>query len=156
MIRSTFVVDEQGAVEVAQYNVKATGHVAKLRRDLGLALLDSGLRARSPMAEAVGLGPAQCEFESHRAHVSAVQIVPFEDGHADGIARLSTTVRWPSLTAADTVRAVCTAPGSSATSRWSTARSSAGRRPWGTGSSSHTCRSWPCIPTTGAGASRGC
>jgi peroxiredoxin Q/BCP len=37
VIRSTVVVDEQGAVEVAQYNVKATGHVAKLRRDLGLA-----------------------------------------------------------------------------------------------------------------------
>ena len=37
VIRSTFVVDEQGKVEVAQYNVKATGHVAKLRRDLGLA-----------------------------------------------------------------------------------------------------------------------
>lgn len=36
VIRSTFVVDEEGAVEVAQYNVKATGHVAKLRRDLGL------------------------------------------------------------------------------------------------------------------------
>jgi peroxiredoxin Q/BCP len=36
VIRSTFVVDEQGRVDVAQYNVKATGHVAKLRRDLGL------------------------------------------------------------------------------------------------------------------------
>jgi len=36
VIRSTFVVDEQGKVELAQYNVKATGHVAKLRRDLGL------------------------------------------------------------------------------------------------------------------------
>ncbi|MEH3033611.1 MAG: thioredoxin-dependent thiol peroxidase [Aeromicrobium erythreum] len=36
VIRSTFVVDEQGAIELAQYNVKATGHVAKLRRDLGL------------------------------------------------------------------------------------------------------------------------
>ncbi len=36
VIRSTFVIDEQGAIEVAQYNVKATGHVAKLRRDLGL------------------------------------------------------------------------------------------------------------------------
>jgi peroxiredoxin Q/BCP len=36
VIRSTFVVDEKGAIEVAQYNVKATGHVAKLRRDLGL------------------------------------------------------------------------------------------------------------------------
>ncbi len=36
VIRSTFVVDADGAVEVAQYNVKATGHVAKLRRDLGL------------------------------------------------------------------------------------------------------------------------
>jgi len=36
VIRSTFVVDEEGRVELAQYNVKATGHVAKLRRDLGL------------------------------------------------------------------------------------------------------------------------
>ena len=36
VIRSTFVVDEQGKVEVAQYNVKATGHVAKLARDLGI------------------------------------------------------------------------------------------------------------------------
>ena len=37
VIRSTFVVDEQGKVQIAQYNVKATGHVAKLRKDLGLA-----------------------------------------------------------------------------------------------------------------------
>ena len=36
VIRSTFVVDEAGKIELAQYNVKATGHVAKLRRDLGL------------------------------------------------------------------------------------------------------------------------
>ena len=36
VIRSTFVIDESGKVELAQYNVKATGHVAKLRRDLGL------------------------------------------------------------------------------------------------------------------------
>ena len=36
VIRSTFVVDEEGRIELAQYNVKATGHVAKLRRDLGL------------------------------------------------------------------------------------------------------------------------
>lgn len=36
VIRSTFVIDEQGRVEHAQYNVRATGHVAKLRRDLGL------------------------------------------------------------------------------------------------------------------------
>ncbi len=36
VIRSTFVVDEQGKVEDARYNVKATGHVAKLRKDLGL------------------------------------------------------------------------------------------------------------------------
>ena len=36
VIRSTFVVDEKGKIEVAQYNVKATGHVAKLRKDLGL------------------------------------------------------------------------------------------------------------------------
>ena len=38
VIRSTFVVDEQGAIQVAQYNVKATGHVAKLKKDLGLAV----------------------------------------------------------------------------------------------------------------------
>ena len=37
VIRSTVVVDEEGQVALAQYNVKATGHVAKLRRDLGLA-----------------------------------------------------------------------------------------------------------------------
>ncbi len=37
VLRSTFVVDEEGKVELAQYNVKATGHVAKLKRDLGLA-----------------------------------------------------------------------------------------------------------------------
>ncbi|TQS43603.1 thioredoxin-dependent thiol peroxidase [Cryptosporangium phraense] len=36
VIRSTFVIDADGAIEQAQYNVKATGHVAKLRRDLGL------------------------------------------------------------------------------------------------------------------------
>jgi thioredoxin-dependent peroxiredoxin len=36
VIRSTFVIDEDGMVEQAQYNVKATGHVAKLRKDLGL------------------------------------------------------------------------------------------------------------------------
>ncbi|MBN3509497.1 MULTISPECIES: thioredoxin-dependent thiol peroxidase [Mycobacteriaceae] len=36
VIRSTFVVDEKGKIAVAQYNVRATGHVAKLRRDLSL------------------------------------------------------------------------------------------------------------------------
>jgi peroxiredoxin Q/BCP len=36
VIRSTFVIDGEGKIAVAQYNVKATGHVAKLRRDLGL------------------------------------------------------------------------------------------------------------------------
>jgi peroxiredoxin Q/BCP len=36
VIRSTFVVDEKGKIAVAQYNVKATGHVAKLRRDLAV------------------------------------------------------------------------------------------------------------------------
>lgn len=37
VLRSTVVVDEEGKVSNAWYNVKATGHVAKLRRDLGLA-----------------------------------------------------------------------------------------------------------------------
>jgi peroxiredoxin Q/BCP len=36
VIRSTFVVDGTGTITVAQYNVKAKGHVAKLRRDLGI------------------------------------------------------------------------------------------------------------------------
>ncbi|MGB7819380.1 MAG: thioredoxin-dependent thiol peroxidase [Ornithinibacter sp.] len=36
VIRSTVVLDEHGVVTHAWYNVKATGHVAKLRRDLGL------------------------------------------------------------------------------------------------------------------------
>ena len=36
VIRSTFVIDESGTIEQAQYNVKATGHVAKLRKELGL------------------------------------------------------------------------------------------------------------------------
>jgi thioredoxin-dependent peroxiredoxin len=36
LIRSTLVLDGEGKVALAQYNVRATGHVAKLRRDLGL------------------------------------------------------------------------------------------------------------------------
>ena len=36
VIRSTFVIDEEGRIEQAMYAVKATGHVAKLRRDLGI------------------------------------------------------------------------------------------------------------------------
>jgi peroxiredoxin Q/BCP len=37
VIRSTVVVDPEGKVEVAQYNVKAAGHVARLRRELQIA-----------------------------------------------------------------------------------------------------------------------
>lgn len=36
VIRSTFVLDESGTVTAASYAVKAKGHVAKLRRDLGI------------------------------------------------------------------------------------------------------------------------
>jgi len=36
VIRSTFVLDEQGTLTHALYNVKATGHVARLRRELGI------------------------------------------------------------------------------------------------------------------------
>lgn len=36
VIRSTFVIGEDGRIERALYNVKATGHVAKLRKDLGV------------------------------------------------------------------------------------------------------------------------
>lgn len=36
VIRSTFVIDAEGRIERALYNVRATGHVAKLRKDLGV------------------------------------------------------------------------------------------------------------------------
>jgi peroxiredoxin Q/BCP len=36
VIRSTFVVDPDGKIARAYYNVKATGHVARLRTDLGI------------------------------------------------------------------------------------------------------------------------
>ncbi len=36
VIRSTFVIDAQGRIDKAFYNVRATGHVAKLRKDLGV------------------------------------------------------------------------------------------------------------------------
>jgi thioredoxin-dependent peroxiredoxin len=36
VIRSTFVVGPDGKIERAYYNVKATGHVARVRQDLGL------------------------------------------------------------------------------------------------------------------------
>ena len=36
VIRSTFVVGKDGTITDAKYNVKATGHVARLRRDLGI------------------------------------------------------------------------------------------------------------------------
>lgn len=36
VIRSTFVIGPDGRIEHAFYNVKATGHVAKLMRDLGI------------------------------------------------------------------------------------------------------------------------
>jgi thioredoxin-dependent peroxiredoxin len=36
VLRSTFVLDEDGTITLAQYNVKATGHVARLRKQLGI------------------------------------------------------------------------------------------------------------------------
>ncbi|GAB2451785.1 peroxiredoxin Q/BCP [Conyzicola lurida] len=36
VLRSTFVIDESGVIELALYNVKATGHVASLRKKLGV------------------------------------------------------------------------------------------------------------------------
>lgn len=36
VIRSTFVINGDGKIEQAMYNVKAKGHVAKLRSELGL------------------------------------------------------------------------------------------------------------------------
>jgi peroxiredoxin Q/BCP len=36
VIRSTFVIGQDGKIEKAQYAVKATGHVDRLRKDLGI------------------------------------------------------------------------------------------------------------------------
>ncbi|UFS57706.1 thioredoxin-dependent thiol peroxidase [Subtercola endophyticus] len=36
VLRSTFVLDENGVISLALYNVKATGHVASLRKKLGI------------------------------------------------------------------------------------------------------------------------
>jgi thioredoxin-dependent peroxiredoxin len=36
VLRSTFVVDEKGKLELALYNVRATGHVDSLRKQLGI------------------------------------------------------------------------------------------------------------------------
>jgi peroxiredoxin Q/BCP len=36
VLRSTFVVDETGDIQLPLYNVKATGHVASLRKKLGI------------------------------------------------------------------------------------------------------------------------
>jgi len=36
VLRSTFVVDEKGKLELALYNVKATGHVENLKKQLGI------------------------------------------------------------------------------------------------------------------------
>jgi peroxiredoxin Q/BCP len=36
VIRSTFVIAADGTIEEARYNVKATGHVAKLMRELDI------------------------------------------------------------------------------------------------------------------------
>ena len=36
VIRSTFVVNEEGTIELARYNVKATGHVARIIKELGV------------------------------------------------------------------------------------------------------------------------
>ncbi|MDO5710573.1 MAG: peroxiredoxin [Micrococcales bacterium] len=38
VIRSTFVIDEAGAIKLARYNVRATGHVASLAKAMGIPL----------------------------------------------------------------------------------------------------------------------
>ena len=47
VIRSTFVLDEEGVITHALYNVKATGHVAMLRKKLGLDVACSTARGRA-------------------------------------------------------------------------------------------------------------
>ena len=36
VIRSTFVIDEEGVITLPLYNIKATGHVAALKKKLKL------------------------------------------------------------------------------------------------------------------------
>ncbi|MFT4147538.1 MAG: thioredoxin-dependent thiol peroxidase [Micrococcaceae bacterium] len=36
IIRSTFVIDEEGKIAMAKYNVKATGHVARMMKELSV------------------------------------------------------------------------------------------------------------------------
>lgn len=43
--------------------------------------------------------------------MATVDVRPYEPEDAAGIARLSTTVQWPSLTDPEVVHQVCTAPG---------------------------------------------
>ncbi|WP_299052061.1 GNAT family N-acetyltransferase [uncultured Nocardioides sp.] len=44
--------------------------------------------------------------------MATVEVLPFEDAHARDVARLATTVQWPSLTDPEVVARVCAAPGS--------------------------------------------
>jgi ribosomal protein S18 acetylase RimI-like enzyme len=50
-------------------------------------------------------------FAATFERMATVDIRPFEDPDAATIARLSTTVQWPSLTNAEVVLEVCNAPG---------------------------------------------
>ena len=70
--------------------------------------------------------------------MSTVDIRPFEDADAEAVARLSTTVQWPSLTDPDVVRRCARRPARRRTSPARTARWWAGPRRSGTGCSSPT------------------
>src|SRR5262249_9442224 len=56
VIRSTFVVDPDGKIARAMYGVRATGHVAKLRKDLGVRHVPSKLVARGRSTTGRGTG----------------------------------------------------------------------------------------------------
>ncbi|MGA9748910.1 MAG: GNAT family N-acetyltransferase [Nocardioides sp.] len=45
--------------------------------------------------------------------MGTVDIRPFDEGDAEGVARLATAVQWPSLSDPAVVRRVCSAPGAS-------------------------------------------
>ena len=89
VIRSTFLIGADGRIEKAWRNVKATGHVARVlrggRRRRADRITPAELRvtavlwctarganlgrgAVAQLAEAHGLGPCQCGFESHRPY----------------------------------------------------------------------------------------
>src|SRR5690348_5458637 len=63
------------------------------------------------MLRACPTGPPARSHSASVAAMTTVDVRPYAPRDADAIARLSTTVQWPSLTDPAVVQRVCTAPG---------------------------------------------